>query len=231
MNSWSGKVRGTVVGFALAAAVALVSGTASATVFTFTSGTATITATAGATTILSGTIVPLTGVFVEFDSAGAGSLDDFLITLGPTATLALDTAYGGFDQVVIESADVSPGIGFTNLFNQNLGGGLYSVLASPLDTNGVYSASDSTLTNPPVNNVPVPFTDTSSINGSVNIVMGTLELTGITLTSLPAGLFPGESDDLVVKADLAFTGVVPEPGTGLLVGLGLIAIATRRRVP
>jgi hypothetical protein len=222
------QTRGIFAAAALIATLGLASSPANATVYTFTSGTATITATAGATTVMSGTVVSLTGVFVDFDDTGNGTLVDFLITLGPTPLLPLTTPYGGYDQVVIESADISPGIGFTNLFNLDQGGGLYSVLASPLDINGVYSASDSAAITPPVNNVPVPFTDTSAINGTVNIAMGTLELTGITLTSLPAGLFPGESDDLVVKADIAFTGMVPEPATGMMLSLGLLWMGSRR---
>lgn len=216
-----------------AAAVVLVAflhpGTASALTYNWTSGTVTISATAGADVILAPVQVPMDGVFVEFDDTGAGTLVDFLITIPTTPLLMLTQPYGGYDQFEIESADLSPGVGFTNLFNQNLGGGLYSVLASPLDANGVYSAYDSTMTNPPLANIAVPFTDTSSINGTVNIMMGTLELTGITLAQVPAGFFPGEVDDLEIKADLLFTGSVPEPATGLLFGLGLAVVLGARR--
>jgi hypothetical protein len=212
---------------AVAAFVAfLIPGAAAAATFNWTSGTVTISATAGADIVLASISVPTDGVFVEFDATGAGSLVDFLITIPTTSLLSLEQPYGGFDQFVVESASVKPGIGYTNLFNQDLGGGVYAVLASPLDIDGQYSAIDSTATNPPVSNIPVPFTDTSAINGTVNITLGTLELTGITITELPAGFFPGATDNLVVKADIFFTGmVVPEPGTGLLLGLGLLAVA------
>jgi hypothetical protein len=203
-------------------------GVSAATTFYFTTGSATVTATAGSSTVLSPTVVTINGVFVDFDESGNGQLVDFDITLPQSATLNLTTPYGGYDEVVIESADLSPGVGFNNLNNQNLGGGIYTFLAGPTDINGVYSASDSTLTNPSMMNVPVPFTDTSYISGTVDVTLGTLELTGITLTKLPAGLF-GETDDLVVKADITFTGLVPEPGTGLLVGVGVTLMAIRRR--
>ena len=43
----------------------------------------------------------------------------------------------------------------------------------------------------------------------------------------PVDLFDGESD---VPLTLAFRGaLVPEPGTALLVGIGLLGIARRRR--
>jgi hypothetical protein len=203
-------------------------GVSAATSFYFTSGSATVTATAGGSSVLSATVVAIDGVFIEFDEAGNGQLVDFDITLPQSGTLNLSTPYGGYDQVVIESADLSPGIGFSNLNNQNLGGGIYTFLAGPTDINGVYSASDSTLTNPPMMNVPVPFVDTSLLSGTVNVTLGTLELTGITLTMLPGGAF-GEANDLVVKADISFTGLVPEPGTGLLMGVGLTLMTIRRR--
>ncbi len=202
--------------------------TASATTFFFTGGTATVTATAGADTVLGATVIPLDGAFINFDPLGAGDLVDFSITIPQTSTLNLTTDYGGYDEVVIESASLAPGVGYTNINNQSLGGGVYTFLAGPIDIEGVYSASDSTNTNPPVMDVPVPFTDTSLLVGTVDTTLGTLELTGLTLTQLPAAAF-GETDNLVVKADILFTGVVPEPSTGLLVGVGMALMTIRRR--
>jgi len=228
MTKRSVRLPAALIGAVTVAALMLSTGQAWATTFSFTSGSATITATAGANTILSDVTVPLDGAFVEFDDTGSGSLVDFLITLVDNTQLTLDSFYGGYDMVTVESADISPGPGFANLFNQSAGGGLFSFLASPVDTNGVYSATDSTATKAPSGSLPVPFTDTNSINGSVNINTGTLELTGITLTSLPALAFD-ETDDLIVKADLTFTGmVVPEPGTALLFGTGLLLLVGRR---
>lgn len=203
-------------------------GLSAATSFYFTSGTATITATSGASTVLSTTVVSIDGLFVDFDESGSGQLVDFFISVPQTPVLTLTTPYGGYDEVVIESADISPAIGFSNLNNQSVGGGVFTFLAGPTDINGVYSAMDSTLVTPALMNAPVPFTDTSLINGTVDITLGTLELTGITLTRL-SGAFFGEANDLIVKADIVFTGVVPEPGTALLLGLGLSLMAIRRR--
>jgi hypothetical protein len=206
-------------------------GTASATPVTyyFTSGQVTITATAGTTTVLDTTVVPLDGAYVAFDESTI-DVTDLLLTIPTSGIIGLDVAYGGYDEFRIESADISPAPGYTTLFGQDNGSGNFSFVAAPLDINGVYSAFDSTMTNPDVNDIAAPFTDMSSINGSININTGVLTLVGITLASLPGSEF-GEGDDLVVKADITVTGV-PEPSTALLTGLGLTALAatsSRRR--
>jgi hypothetical protein len=197
--------------------------------YNFTSGTATVTATTdpGGATVLSTTVLPLDGVFVDFD-AGTIDLTDLLITIPTTGVISLATPYGGYDQIVIESATISPGVGFGTLLGQDDGGGNYSFLVGPMDIDGVYSASDSTLVNPPAMNMPVPFTDNSLISGSINIDTGTLTLSGITLTTLSGAAF-GETDDLSIKADIVFVGVVPEPSAATLFGLGVVVIGCTRR--
>jgi hypothetical protein len=125
---------------------------------------------------------------------------------------------------------ISPALGYSTVFGVPTGPGTYTFAAGPLSIAGVYSAFDSTLTTPDLLNAAFPFTDTSFISGSININTGTLTLTGITLAVIPGALF-GETEDLQIKADITFVGMepIPEPTTALLVGLGLVGLASTRR--
>jgi hypothetical protein len=68
------------------------------------------------------------------------------------------------------------------------------------------------------------------LNGSINTDLMTFELLGVTLTEINGStLEVPEEENLVVKADLTWTGVVPEPNTAALLASGLIAIGVRRR--
>ena len=54
-----------------------------------------------------------------------------------------------------------------------------------------------------------------------------LELLGITLAELPGAAF-GETDNLIVKADITWTGTVPEPSSALQFSASLLALMVLR---
>lgn len=200
------------------------------TTLNLTSGSVTVTATTSVTgqTVMSATTVPMDGSFVTFDDATI-DLVDFLFTVPQTNTISLNGAvWGGYEELVIESATIQPGVGYGTLFNNDLGGGVYTFLAGPTDIDGVYSTTDLDGVLPPINNLPINVTDTSLINGTIDTNQLTLELTGITLATLPGAGF-GESEDLVVKADILFTGQIPEPGSAALLSFGVTWVAIRAR--
>lgn len=203
------------------------SATATPVTYLFDSGEAKITATAGATTVVDTTIL-LDGLFVTFDAA-IPSVIDFSFTAPQSAPISMLTTYGGYDTFVVESASINPGVGFSNFSVTPTGVDTWSFLVGPVDVAGVYSASHTSGVPPPVMNLPAPFVGDSFLNGSINTNTMVFELLGITLTEL-SGMDFGETDDLVIKADITWTGtVVPEPGTATLLAAGLVGIAVRRR--
>jgi hypothetical protein len=213
---------------ALVAAALTLSGSAQAApvLYQFVSGQAFITVTAGTTT-LAATPLALNGIFAEFDSV-VPALTDFDFTTAPNQAINLSSAFGGYDQIVVNSASLSPGAGYTNLFASDNGGGNYSVTVAPVHVAGIYSASYSGgPPPPPVSNVPIMFDNTTPLIATIDIVGGTFTLGGITLAVIPV---PGEAEPLVVKADLTFAGIVPVPEPGLfgLVGLGLAGLVALR---
>jgi len=218
---------------ALALGALLIGSSASAAPITYSYDTGSVTITAvtstTVTTIVSATEVDLDGDFVTFDATTI-DLTDLLLTIPQSDIIALANPYGDYEEFRIESASIQDGLGFMTVFGNDEGGGVYTFAAGPLDIDGVYSAFDLDNLVADVLNAVVPFTDNSFISGSIDINTGTLTLTGITLAILPGGAF-GETEDLQIKADITFVGSepIPEPSTALLVGLGLVGLASSRR--
>lgn len=211
----------------------LISGSATAAPITydFTSGSMTITGVTSdsGTTIITPTLVPLDGVFVTFDATTI-DLSDLLLTVPTTVNLGVTGAWGLYDSYQIESASISPALGYSTVFGAQTGPGTFIFAAGPLAIDGIFNAYDSTLATPDLIGAPFPFTDSSFISGSIDLNTGTLTLTGLTLAVIPGALF-GEIENLEIKADITFVGMnpIPEPSTALLVGLGLVGLASSRR--
>jgi len=202
------------------------------TLYQFTSGQATITVTTGATTLtpLAPPVLTLNGIFAEFNDVGP-ALNDFEFTTSPNQAITLVAAYGGYDQIVVNSASLTPGVGYTHYgASVVIPGQQYAVSVAPVHVDAVYSAAYSAgPPPPPASNIPLSFDNVTPLVATIDIIAGTFTLQGITLGVL---VIPGEAYPLIVKADLSFQGIVPvstpEPGVLALVGVGLGFLAARR---
>jgi hypothetical protein len=216
---------------ALAAMIlgASTSASAAPVVYQFLLGQANISVTSGTTTLVENVTLHLDGIFATFDDV-APALTDFQFTTAPGQTITLASAFGGYDDIVVESASMQPGPGYTNLFAAQIGPNTYQVAVAPVVVNGVYSASNSAgPPPPPVTNIPISFMNTSPLVANIDLIEQTFILEGITLAMI---WVPGEVNPAVVKADLTFKGMsfVPEPATAGLLALtvvGLVALRAR----
>ncbi len=191
---------------------------------TITSGTAQILVYRGATPIGSTFTNDVTGQLIV-DYAGQ-SLDQVDITLGSDIPLSLSSPWGGYEEIVINTANIQNGAGYLSTLNSATASS-YEVVVGPLDVAAVWSGTSPINPNPPSNNIPYNFSITS-LNAVVSPTATTMD--GLTLFFVPASGF-GEVEDLLVIANLnlEFPTPIPEPNTALLLGLALAGLAGTKR--
>ncbi len=189
------------------------------------------------------TLALSTDSFITWDTNGApqagtgGTIDDLLLHVipgqGPFSTLI---PYGPFDEITIDSASIKPdlGVGYGTLFSFG-GPTAYSLQVGSVEIDAFYSASNS-VTHATSGSVAADITGGTNPLGTVTLGPGSIqvEFTSIVMGTVDGTPFNEAGNDLLLTANIAFFGdsnvtPTPEPSTGLLVMLGLVGLAARRR--
>lgn len=197
--------------------------------YAFTSGTVTLRAILDdgtVTSVLSGPSpvhVLLGGTSVTFDPDGGinGSLIDFELVPASLLELDLDESLVGLDTISVANARLVNDTS-TQSFVSPIGQFFVNTIITA-DVSGFLPGG-------------IPF-GPESVTSIDSEVTGSLGVAGDTITFNLAGIniarfaqLPGPGPDVLVKADFSFVGtVIPEPGTVLLIGLGLAGLSATRR--
>jgi hypothetical protein len=191
-----------------------------------TDGSVSISVFVGAT-LVGQTFSPSVSGSVTLDSV-THTMDALNLILDPDIALNLSAPYGGYDEIIIEAASLTSDVGFGALGTPSVGSSSYTVLVGPLTVNGSWGATDSTGTNPVQSGMPITY-GVPSLTAAINS-FPLVSIVGVTLNSLDGASY-GEASDLTVLANFTVNSlvVIPEPGTAMLLGLGLAVLAGSRR--
>ncbi|MHA7837570.1 MAG: PEP-CTERM sorting domain-containing protein [bacterium] len=199
--------------------------------FFFDSGQVTLRAVLddGANTdILSGgspASILLGGSFVTFDpdASANGTLLGFSLVPATTINLDLDETVNTLDSVSITNAVLTHDLGTTADLDAFAGFSIATLMSG--EVTGVLAGGGSF--GPEVlSSVDSAATGTLFVNGSLlELSMGGVNLARFEQVGEEGVVLP----DVLIKADFQFFGVVPEPGTALLIGLGLAGLSSGAR--
>ncbi len=215
------------LGAALLFGCVLLSGTwagAVSTVYPVVGGHVDIDVRLNGVTIGSTTGVGLTGVSVTADTSLL-NLEALELSITPNTLISLSQSFGGYNEIYIENATLTSSVGFTTLSSAGTPT-FYAANAGPLEVNGTWAGVDTITSNPPVSNVPISY-DVLAITGIVNTAPFLL-IDSVTINSLDGAAFGEPGQNLTIVA--SYYVITPEPGTGLLAGLGLVVLGVRQRL-
>ena len=148
-------------------------------------------------------------------------------------TISLSQAFGGYDEITVESAVLEGNVDFATSSSMGVPS-LFTAAAGPLTVTGSWGATDSTLVNPDTSGNLITY-DVLSLIAIVNSTP-LVEMDSVTINSIDGTPYghPGEHltivANYVVTGNLGGGGGLPEPGTGLLFSVSLMLLA-RRRTP
>lgn len=202
------------------------SASAAPILYDVTGGSVSITVLVGGL-VVGSTVSPGLSGSLTLDSA-AQTMDSLNLVLDPNISLSLSSSYGGYNEITIEEASLTSDVGFGAIMPPSSGSSSYTVFVGPLTVNGAWGATDTSGTNPPASGVPITY-PVPALSAVVN-TSPLVSIVGVTLNALDGATY-GEASDLTVLANFSVNSVVliPEPGTALLVGSGLLILAARRR--
>lgn len=213
----NGKRATRLVGFVFALGFALGAPSTSQALpvqYDFSAGYVTLWATVGGDVLIDPVTVGLDGVQVTVDTALDQLVDMQLTAPGPL-DLTLNQLYSGYDEITIESLDVSGGPG--SLFLVDAGPpSEYFYLINPLTLDLEISADGPAPSQGPIANEHVISDTVATGTLFLDTAANALTLTGLTLGSFDLGT--GETP-IVIKGDFIYTGTseapIPEPSAAL----------------
>lgn len=212
---------------AVAAALSLASSAqALPQTYFFSSGSATITAEVLGGQVAGPENVTLTGVSVTVDE-GALTLNSISFSTGASTNVTISPAYFGYDTIHIDFALLTATGGTITLLDPGPPAE-YGYSIPNVTVSGQFDATGPFV--PAIVDTYFGFVNpTASGTIFIDPIGGQLFLDGITLGVIqPLGApYP-----MTIKGDFVFQGIVPEPGTALLVLSGILGLgaAGRRRV-